>query len=123
MFYLFFAGLAKHYCDNIKSQWTVLDIACCDKIFSSPIHPGFFAVSDNRFSGCEIFIGAGFDLNKNNGTIAVNHNQIEFAGFAEEISGKGFEALSFEKFFTAFFTPSTEQFSVSQQPVSVQQHI
>ena len=63
----------------------------------------------------EGFVRPGFDLDEDDSPVGIDHNQIDFAGFAGEVASESFEAFSFEELFAAFFAPSAEQFTVSQQ--------
>jgi hypothetical protein len=114
MSYLRAAGWCQHYRNNIKAKGAVLDIVGCKKILSSPEQPGFFRMCDGRFGWPKSFIGSGFDLNKDNGAVGIDHNQVDFAGLAGEVASEFFEAFSFQKPQAAFFTPPAEQCPVGQ---------
>ncbi len=114
MFYLRGAGLAEHYRNNIKAISSVLYTMGCEKIAGGPGEFSFFRLGDNRLGRCEVFIGPGFYLNKDDRAIGGGHNKVYFAGLTGEIAGEFAESLSFEELLASFFTPSSEQFSVGQ---------
>ena len=108
------AGSVENYCNNIKAKGAVLYIVGCKKILSSPEQPGFFRMCDGRFGWSKGFIGSGSDLNKDDGAVGINHNQVDFAGLAGEVASEFFEAFSFQKPQAVFFTPPAEQCPVGQ---------
>lgn len=114
MFYCWLAGLAKHYRNDIEAKRAVLYIVGCEKKACGPKQSGFFGGRDDGFSRCEVFIGPRFYLDENDRAVGVNHNQIDFAGFAGEVAGEGFEAFAFKMLLAAFFTPSAEHFRIGQ---------
>ena len=114
MFYLCRPGLAEHYCNNIKTKGAVLDFVDCEKITSSPKQSGFFSRCNRRFGRPKTFIRSGFDLDKDDSPVGIDHNKVDFSGFAGEVASELFEPLSFQEPLAAFFTPSAEQFPVSQ---------
>ncbi len=114
MFYLWAAGSVENYCNNIKAKGAIFYIVGCKKILSCPEQPGFLGRCDGRFDWSKGFIGSGSDLNKDHGAVGINHNQVDFAGLAEEVASEFFEAFSFQKPQAAFFTPPAEQCPVGQ---------
>lgn len=69
----------------------------------------FFCGCDGGFGFGEIFVGPCFYLDENDGAIGVNHDKVELAGFAGEVSYEYFQAFVFEEFLAAFFAPLSEQ--------------
>jgi len=114
MSYLCRAGLAEHYCNDIKTIRAVLYIVGCKKIACSPKQSGFFSGRDDGLSRPEIFIGPRFHLDKDDRAIAIGHNEVDFAGFAGEVASEGFEAFAFKELLASFFTPLTKEFGVGQ---------
>ncbi len=114
MSYLRAAGSVENYRNNIEAKGAVLYIVGCKKILSSPEQFGFLGKCDRRLGWPKTFIGSGFDLNKDNGPVGIDHNQVDFAGLAEEVASEFFEAFSFQKPQAAFFTPPAEQCPVGQ---------
>ena len=112
--YLFGAGLAEDYGDNVEAEGSVVDVVGGEKVAGGLGQSCFLWGCDDGLSGCEAFVGPGFYLDKNNRAIGVDHNKVDFTGFAGEVAGEFFEAFSFEEFFAAFFAPSAEEFSVGQ---------
>ena len=114
MFYLCGAGLVKHYRNDIEAIWSILYIVGFEKIAGSSLQFCFLGECNNRLGRCEAFVRSGFYLNEDNSTIGSDHNKIDFAGFTREIAGELLEAFSFQKPFTALFTPLAEQLPVGQ---------
>jgi hypothetical protein len=114
MSYLRAAGSVENYRNYIEAKGAVIYIVGCKKILSSPEQPGFFRMCDGRFGWSKGFIGSGSDLNKNQGAVGINHNQVDFAGLAGEVASEFFEAFPFQKPQAAFFTPPAEQCPVGQ---------
>ena len=95
MSYLCGAGSAEHYRNNIKTKGSVLYLVSCEKIACGPEQSGFFSWRDDGLSRPEIFIGPTFYLDEDNRAVAINHNQIDFAGLAGEVASELFEAFAF----------------------------
>jgi selenocysteine lyase/cysteine desulfurase len=114
MSYFWLAGLAEHYCNNIKTIRAVLYIVGCKKIACGPEQSGFFDGRDDRLSRLETFIGSRFYLDKDDGAVTINHNQIDFAGLAGKVPRELFQAFASKVPFAAFFTPSAEHFRIGQ---------
>ncbi len=95
MSYLRAAGSVENYRNNIEAKGAIFYIVGCKKILSSPEQPGFFRMCDGRFGWSKDFIGSGSDLNKDHGAVGINHNQVDFAGLAGEVTCESFEAFSF----------------------------
>jgi hypothetical protein len=95
MSYLDGAGWRQNYRNNIEAKGTVFYIVSCKKILGGPVQFSFFCRRDNRLGRGENIIGSGFHFDKNDSSIASDHNQINFAGPAGEVSGELFEAFSF----------------------------
>ena len=114
MFYCWLAGLAKHYRNDIKTKRAVLYVVGCEKITGGSGQSGLLGGGDGRLGGLESFGGFGSYLDKDDRAVAINHNQIDFAGFAGEVAGEGFEAFAYKMLLAAFFTPSAEQFRIGQ---------
>jgi len=93
MSYLWVAGLAEDYCNNIEAEGSVLDVVSCQKVAGGSCQFGFFGSGDDGFGGREAFIGSGLYLNKDNRAIGVDHNEVEFTGFAGEVAGELFKAF------------------------------
>ena len=114
------AFAAEDYGDNIEAAGTICYFIGHKKVTCRFSQFSFFILRDDRLDRLKIFVCPGFYLDENNGPAAVDHNQVDFAGPAGVIISKFFQALFFEEDFAAFFTPSAEQFSISQQFPSVQ---
>ena len=108
MSYLGAAGWRQHYRNNIKAKGAVFYIVGCKKILSGPEQSGFLGRCDGRFGWPKGFIGSGSDLDKDDGAVGINHNQVDFAGLAGEVASEFFEAFSFQKPQAVFFTPFPE---------------
>ena len=114
MSYLGWAGLAEDYGDDVEAKGSVVDFVGGEKVAGGPGQSCFLWGCDDGLGGCEGLTGPGFYLDKNNRAIGVDHNKVEFTGFAGEVAGEFFEAFSFEEFFAAFFGPSAEELWVCQ---------
>jgi len=90
MSYLWLAGLGEDYGDYIEAEGSVVDFVCGEKIASGSYKFSFLRGGDDRFGRSERFIGAGLDLNENDCAISVDHNAVDFAGFAGEVACEGF---------------------------------
>jgi hypothetical protein len=121
MSYLRPAFLAENYRNNIESKGSVLYIMSCEKIPGGPAHSGFFGKRDSRLGRCEFLVCPGFYLDKDDGPIAIGHNQIYFSAPAGKVTGEFLKTFLFEKAFAAFFAPLAELFFVSQQLTPIQQ--
>ena len=88
MSYLRSAGSAQHYGDNIEAKRAVLYIMCGQKITRGPQQLHFFGMGDGIFGWAKAFLGFGPDLDKNNGAVGIDHDQIDFAGLAGEIASE-----------------------------------
>ena len=114
MFYLWAAGSVEDYRNNIKAKGAIFYILGCKKILSCPEQPGFLGRCDGRFDWSKGFIGPGSDLNKDDGLVGIDHNQVDFAGPAVEVASEFFKAFSFQKPQAVFFAPPAEQRAVGQ---------
>lgn len=110
-------------CDDVESEGAVGDFVGGEEGLGGPEQFGFFGIGDGLFGWAEGFVGASSDLDKYDGRVGIDHNEVDFAGGAGEVAGESFEALAFEKLFGAFFAPSAERCSVGEEPASVEQHI
>ena len=123
MSYLCGTALAEHYRNNIKAIGSIFNIVGGQKIAGCPGQFCLLGTCDRRFGWTKTFICSGSDLDKDDGTIGIDHDKVNFAGFAGEVAGELFEAFSFQEPFAAFFTPSAEQLSICQQFAPVPQHL
>jgi hypothetical protein len=115
------APLAKNYRNNIEAKRPVPYIMSRQKISGRPAHSGFFRSRDDRFRRLKGFVRPGFYLDKNDGPISINHNQINFTALAGEITGEFLKTFFLQKALAAFFAPSAELLLISQQLTPVQQ--
>jgi len=111
------------YCDDVESEGAVGYVVGGEEGLGGPEQFGFFGIGDGLFGWAEGFVGASSDLDKYDGRVGINHNEVDFAGGAGEVTGESFEALAFEELFGAFFAPSAEGCSVGEEPASFEQHI
>ena len=114
--YFLFSGLWQYYSDQVEPAWSVLDVVCGEEESGGAGEPGLLGVCEGRFRGGEIFTGPGFDLDEDDRPVGVDHDQIEFPGFACVVSGERFQAFAFEEFFAAFLSPSPESGFVGEEP-------
>ena len=95
MCYLLGPVFAKDYGKNIESERSILYIVGRKKITGGPEESIFLCRCYNRFGRGKGFIGSGLYLDKNNRAVGIDHNEVDFTGFAGEVSGKLSKALSF----------------------------
>ena len=89
------AGLANNYCNNIKTKRAIFYIMGCEKILSGPGQFGFLGGCDGRFGRAKTFVSSGPYLDKDNATIGIGHNKVNFAGFAGEVARQFPKAFAF----------------------------
>jgi selenocysteine lyase/cysteine desulfurase len=89
------AGSANNYYDNIKAIGAIFYIMGCEKILGGPGQFGFLGGCDGRFGRAKTFVSSGPYLDKNNTSIGVGHNEVNFAGFAGEVARELFKASAF----------------------------
>lgn len=95
MSYLWSAGLAEDNGNNVKAKRPVVNVMRCKKITGGPGGLSLFCGGDDGLGGIEGFVCSGFYLNKNDTAIGIDHNKVDFAGFAQEVAGEDFESFSF----------------------------
>ena len=93
MSYLWAAGLAEYDGNDIKAKRAVLYIVRGEKIACGPEQSGSLGLCDGCFGRAKGLIGFGSDLDKDDGAISIDHNKVEFAGFAGEVGSKLSEAF------------------------------
>jgi hypothetical protein len=121
--YLLGAFFAQDDCYYVEAAGAFFDIIYGKKMACGPDHSGFFGFGDRRLGGAEILVSPGLYLDKDKRAVFIYHNQVDFAGFAGEITSEGFEAFAFEEFLAAFFAPSAAQLFARRRPASVRQQI
>jgi selenocysteine lyase/cysteine desulfurase len=121
MSYLGPAGLAKDYCNNVEAKGAIFYIMGCEKILGGPGQSGFLGGCDGRLGRAKTFVGSGPYLDKNNASISLSHNEVNFAGFAGEVARELFKASAYKILLAASLAPSAEQLAVGQEPASVKQ--
>jgi hypothetical protein len=123
MSYLGFAFFTQHNCYYVEAKGPVLDVVDGEKIACRPDHSGFFGFCHCRLGWAEILVRPGFYLDKDKCAVSINHNQVDFAGFAGEVTSKRFEAFMFKEFLAAFFAPSAAQLFIRRRPAFVRQRV
>ena len=83
-----------------------------EEIAAGADHSSFLGEGDGGFRRAEVFIRPGLNLDENERTVRIDHNQIDLPGLAAKIAREDFEALAFEEFLAAPLAPSAEQFLV-----------
>ena len=83
------------------------------KITGGTEHFFLLGGGDGRLGRAETLVGPGLYLDKNDSPVTVDHDKVDFAGLAGEISRKIFESFSCEEFLATFFAPSTERCFIS----------
>lgn len=121
MSYSYGVFFAQHYCNHVETKGAVLNIMGCEKIAGGPEHSDFLDRGDGRLGWAKTFVRPGLYLDKDNTTVGIDHNQVDFAGLAGEVASELLEALAFEEPLATFFTPSAEELAIRQQPAFVQQ--
>jgi len=88
MSYLRSAGLAEHDCHHVKAERAVLYIMRGQKITSGPQQPHFFGMGNGIFGRAKTFVSFGPDLDKNDGAVGIDHDQVDFASLAGKIASE-----------------------------------
>ncbi len=123
MSYLGAADLAQHDCHHIKPERTVLYVMSRKEIPGGPKQSLPLGICDGLLRRAKTFCRFGAYLDENDRAVVIDHHQVDLAGLAGKVAGKRFEAFTFEKFFSAFFTPSAKQLAIGQQFTPVPQHL
>ncbi len=106
--------------DHVESARAIFYLMGGQKIPGRTDYPGPLGAGDRRFRRAEIFVGPGLDLDKGQRAVAIDHDQVDFARFAAEISREDFEALAFEESLGVLLAPSAELCFVRQKDMLVQ---
>lgn len=114
------AFFSQYDCDHIESVRPIFYLVGGQKIPGRTDHPGSLGAGDGRFGRAEIFVRPGLDLDKDQRAVAIDHDQVDFTRFAEEISCEGFETLAFEESLGVFLAPPAELCFVRQKDMLVQ---
>ena len=114
------AFFSQYDCDHIESVRAVLDLVRSQKISGRTDYPGPLGAGDGRFRRAEVLGRPGLDLDKDQRAVAIDHDQVDFARFTEEISREGFETLAFEESLGVFLAPPAELCFVRQKDMLVQ---
>jgi len=123
MSYLWTVLFTQHYYDYIEAKWPPVDIIACQKISSGPYHSCFLWACDSRLRWTEILVRSGLHLDKNDASIVIDHNQINFTALAGEIASEYFETFALEELLAAFFAPFAERLSIPRQLILFRQKI
>ena len=89
------AGSAEDYCNNIKAKRAIFYIMGCEKIPSSAGQLVSLGGCNNLLGRTETFVSSGLYLDKDNASIGISHNEVNFAGFAGEVARELFKASAF----------------------------
>lgn len=89
------AGSAEDYCNNIKAKRAIFYIMGREKILGGPGQFGFLGGCDGRFGRAKTFVSSGPYLDKDNATIGIGHNKVNFAAFAGEVARQFPKAFAF----------------------------
>ncbi len=95
MFYLCAALFRQDNGNDVEAKGAVINFICCEEITCGPEQFSFFRRSNNILGWCKIFSCSGFYLDENERPVGSDHNKVNFAGFAGEISGERFKGFSF----------------------------
>ena len=110
--YLWSAGAAENYRNDVKAVRSAVYIVGCEEIAGGPGQFGFLGRRNSRFNRLETLAGPGLYLDKNDGSIGSDHNKVDFTGLTGEIAGQFLKPSLFQEFFAALFAPLRKQFSV-----------
>jgi hypothetical protein len=108
--------IAQYDGHDIEAQGAILDVVRCKEVAGRAVHSRFLVIRDGRFGWPELLVRAGFDLDENERSVGIDHDQIKLAGFAKEIARDCFEAFAFEKSLATFLAPPAEPPLIRQQP-------
>ncbi len=95
MSYLGGAGLSQDYRNNIKAKGSVLNTVGCKKILGGFFQFGFFSRGDSGFGRLETLTCPCFYLDKDDSSIGVDHDKVEFTSFTGEIADQFAQTFSF----------------------------
>jgi hypothetical protein len=82
MSYLWPAGLAQYYSDDIEAKGTILYVVRGEKILRRPEQFCSLGLRDGFLGRAEGLIGSGSDLDKDDGAIGIDEDKVDFARFA-----------------------------------------
>ena len=114
------AFFSQYDCDHIESVRAVLDLVRSQKISGRTDYPGPLGAGDGRFRRAEVLGRPGLDLDKDQRAVAVDHDQVDFARFTEEIASERLETFAFEESLAVFLAPSAEPRLIRRQSAIVQ---
>jgi hypothetical protein len=82
--------LAQDYCNNVEAKGSIINLVRFEKKTGGSEQSCFLGRCDGGLDGTESFVCPGSDLDKDEGPVGINHNQVDFTGLAGEVSGEGF---------------------------------
>ena len=109
---LFAAFGGKDYCYYIEAVRAVVDIMGSQEILCGVIQFLLLIAGYKGLGRSEVLVRAALDLDKDNRTVAIDHNQIDFTELAGKIAGQGMKAFAFQEFFGPFLTPFAKEFRI-----------
>jgi len=105
---------------HVESVGAIFYLVGGQKVPGRTDHPGPLGAGDGRFGRAKVLVRPGFDLDKDERAVAIDHDQVDFARFAEEVASEGFETLAFEESLAVFLAPPAELCFARQKGVLVQ---
>ncbi len=70
----------------------------------------------------ECLVASRFDLDKNDGSVAVAHDQVQFPAGEGEVPGQRSQAMSFKKHLGFVLAPTTQSRGIGEQFLSQPRH-
>jgi len=90
VFYFWFGVFVEDNRNDVEAKGAVFYIISCEEIAGGSEQSGFFGSGDGIFGGGEIGVGFCSYLDEYNRGVSIDHDQVEFAGFAGEVACEGF---------------------------------
>jgi len=85
MSYLWFAGFSDNYNDYVESTGPIGNVVCCQEVSGGSAGSRLLGICDDLFGSTERLIGAGLYFDKNDGSVGIDHDKVDFAGLAGKI--------------------------------------
>lgn len=102
-------------CYDVEAVRAVFDVVLGEEVLGGFGYFQLLFVIDGCFGRSEFFAGATFYLDEDDRRVGIDHNEVKLASRAGVVSGEELKAFSFEKFFTAFFTPAAKLIRIVEQ--------
>ncbi len=105
---------------HVESVRAVLNLVRSQKISGRTDYPGPLGAGDGRLGRAEVLVRSRLDLDKDQRAVAIDHDQIDFARLAEEISRERLETFAFEESLAVLLAPAAQPRFIRQQSAIIQ---